>query len=336
MKCFIKKEDIANARIDEEDIPTKCDLRILLGKTNITQKLHLISCRFSHINSIKLMNKGAKNDEIQNKCNKEFFKDGLERCGKGGKERIRCNVGGPIQFNKTFMEYLKDDESDSKFPRKAQAVSFVMHPTDGRLLSFYINPDNTKAIFWDKYTQPVHGGQFTVNKEMFNKYDVLHELTKHNYITALIMDEFNTNYGNEHGQVQENAVKQTLKVLKVTLDKLDYNQSNNKHGDTRITALLRSLSVHDANSLVAYPCAYHMDQYQGKDNSAGFECITHMSIRRLEDEYGDGRGGYICNSNQQQYRGSSRSSSSSSNSRRNRTNSYYTVGWIRCPKKKQK
>ena len=42
-------------------------------------------------------------------------------------------------------------------------------------------------------------------------------------------ERYNTNYGNEHGQVQENAVKQTLKVLKVTLDKLDYNQSNNKH-----------------------------------------------------------------------------------------------------------
>ena len=321
MKCFIKEEDIVNARINEEDITTKCDVRILLGKTNITQKLHLISCRFSHIESIKLMNKGAKNDEKQNKCNKAFFKEGLKRCGKGGKERIRCNVGGPIEFNKTFMEYLKDDESDSKFPRKAEAVSFVKHPNNGQLLSFYINPDNTKAVFWDKYTQPVYGGQFTVNKEMFNKYDVLHELTKHNYITALIMDEFNTNYGNEHGQVQENAVKQTLKVLKVTLDKLDYDQSNNKHGDTRIKALLRSLSVHDANSLVAYPCAYHMDQYQGKDNSAGFESITHMSIRRLEDEYGDGRGGYIC---------------SSSSRRRNKTNSYYTVGWIRCPKKKNK
>jgi hypothetical protein len=328
MKSFIVKEDIVNATIDEEDIPDGCTLRILLGKTNIDKKLHLINARYSHIPSIAKMNNKKKNNnnKEQNKLNKQLFKDGLTACGNGGFERIRCNVGGEICFNKSFMKYLSDE---TKYPRKSKAVSYLKHPTNGKLLSFYINADKTEAILWDKYTQPSRGGQFTMNDDLFNKYEVLHELTKYNYITALIMEEFNTKYGTVFGHVQENAVEQTLKVLNDNLNELDYHELNNKHGDTKVLALLRSLSKHDANSLVAYPCAYHMDKYQG-NNSAGFECITHMTIHGLEAVYGVGRGGYICSGNQQQYNETSTSTSTRSY---NRTNSYFTVGWTRCKKK---
>jgi hypothetical protein len=277
----VSMEDIKRAMTNEEVVPNGCAVRILLGKSNESIGLHLLNARWNQIDSICQANKEKKKKQLQ-----VFFEDCISKAGKKGYEVIRNNVGGPIEFNETMMNFL---QQDGIFPRTPKGCSFIRTENKKKLLVFYNNRDGVPVLF-KQYKQPVIGGQFDADTEMNNNNPVLKDLTKYNFLTALVCNEFNNDktLSGNFGKVQPGSVERTLNTLNSVCD-----GNNNIRGELLLTSLAMK---HDSLSVIAWPCCYHYDSYSSNKNEkhgGGFESKTHFKFRRigLQKQYGNGRGG---------------------------------------------
>jgi hypothetical protein len=278
----VSMEDIQRAVIDEELVPKGCAVRILLGKSNINNGLHLLNARWTQIDSICKANKEKKKKKLQ-----VFFEDCISKAGKKGYEVMRNNVGGPIEFNETMMNFL---QQDGVFPRTPKGCSFIRTENKKKLLVFYNNRDGVPILF-KQYKQPMIGGQFDADTEMNDNNLALKDLTKYNFLTALVCNEFNNNetLSVKYGLVQPGSVERTLNTLKSVQE---------SHNNIRGELLLQELAtIHDSLSVIAWSCCYHYDSYSSNNNEkhgGGFESKSHFKFRRridLPKEYGNGRGG---------------------------------------------